>query len=54
MSNDCESIATTNLKLRSSRRYSGQDIHMVDGDAFAVKGTEVKVTKEVPESPSAQ
>jgi len=27
---------------------------MVDGDAFAVKGTEVKVTKEVPESPSAQ
>lgn len=54
MSNDCESIATTNLKLRSSRRYSGQDIHMVDGDAFAVKGMEVKITKEVPESPSAQ
>lgn len=37
MSNNCESIAI-NSKFRSSQRYSRQDIHMVDGDAFAIKG----------------
>lgn len=37
---------------RNSRQNLRQDVCMGDGDAFTVKGAEVRV-KEVPESPSA-